>query len=262
MDANESIKEGVELAARYALMPSKLGFCRNRKEMVLIENVFANYLEGKVILDDLEAELRKLPTCFAYLNLIARACNKEIFDHNVVEAYWVGNELLENFDSCLMEQFLLERLIKRKLPEDYAKGISKTLAQDTIPHHSFHVLLERFALGKTNSELSIMNNCRIGWGQIFGIKDETLNIIASEILFNCENKFELIEKYENKKTAYKLGKFKSIDEPRIGDWVSMHWGFAVQRLNEKQLGNLKKYTNRNLGALNKLNGGCKLNKSA
>jgi hydrogenase maturation factor len=44
----------------------------------------------------------------------------------------------------------------------------------------------------------------------------------------------------------------SFSDVRQGDWVSVHWGFASERLTPHQLRNLKKYTALDVEATNRL----------
>jgi len=253
---------GVELNARYALMPNRLGFCGDKK----LEKILTGYLERKEDVSVLENELRKLHTSFSYLSLIARANKKDVFDYDVVEAYWIGNEFLENVKITDFQQFFYENLVVNKLSKKNAEKLAGKLPSDMLPHHSFHALVDRFVLERTDPVLITMNNCRIGWAQIKIIgnetrgtesyRNETMGTESLKLNFNYRKpKFELIRCEEN--VFHKLGEFKSIEEPRIGDWVSTHWWLAVQKLNQKQVKNLKKYTNQNLKALNKFLPNCR-----
>ena len=92
-----SAPPGPLLFARYAYPPNELGYCGPTDPGALLESASDGF--------DL-AELAHLATGFAgawpYLELIA-GCNgiADPLDARVVEAYWVGNPLLEKVpDSC------------------------------------------------------------------------------------------------------------------------------------------------------------------
>ena len=244
------VMNGVELNARYALMPNKLGFCGTKN----FKKAFTDYLEGKATAEALEEELRKLHTSFAYLNLIANANKKEPFDLEVVEAYWIGNEFLENVEFAKLQQFFYERLVENEVSKDKADKLANNLPLEAIAHHSFHAFIERSLIETPMSiitTINTMNNCRIGWGQIKEVSDETLKIKSSKLMYNTDKKtIELTVGYEE--TFHKVGEFKSINEPRIGDWISTHWRLAVQKLDNGPLRDLATCTGRNITALNKL----------
>ena len=41
-----------------------------------------------------------------------------------------------------------------------------------------------------------------------------------------------------------------VQEPKVGNWVSLHWGWVCDFLTESQVGNLEKWTRYNLALAN------------
>ena len=57
--------------------------------------------------------IEKFNTLRPYLELIAKSNGiKDIFDDRVVQAYWIGNELLDKFTISDLEE-LIDNLVKR-----------------------------------------------------------------------------------------------------------------------------------------------------
>src|SRR6266849_9976169 len=86
-----SLLDGPQIFARYAFMPNRLTYCGGDDHRALFDYCVAGVTDAG--LRDL---LRKFTGAMPYLRLIAE-CNAILdpFDARVVEAYWLGNELLQ-----------------------------------------------------------------------------------------------------------------------------------------------------------------------
>jgi len=102
---------GALLAARYAFMPNKLRYCGGDSNTELFE--YASRQESDF---GLQAMLKEFETMFPYLQLIAEANRiSDPFNYKVVEAYWIGNELLENVSMQNFYRYLVdEQKLKKK----------------------------------------------------------------------------------------------------------------------------------------------------
>ena len=107
-----------------------------------------------------------------YLELIAAASKiTDALDARVVEAYWVGNSLLDNVRIPDYGAFLDERFRGRA-----GRGwehIAGAVPAGAVPHHSFHVFLAYpwsglLREGRTEPSLQVLDSCRISWGRVIG----------------------------------------------------------------------------------------------
>ncbi|GAI47424.1 unnamed protein product [marine sediment metagenome] len=80
--------------ATYAFMPNRLGYCGGDDNKTLFDYCVAKHTDpGLVII------LQKFEAAYPYLKLIASSNHiSDAFDARVVEAYWLGNELLDQVD--------------------------------------------------------------------------------------------------------------------------------------------------------------------
>ena len=112
---------------------------------------------------------REFEGAWVYLELIAEASGiSDPLDSRVVEAYWVGNGLLDDVDS---EWFLaqLRARFRGQTGGQWAGGIPAAAAK-VVPHHAFHVfaiypwvgLLDR----GNDVPRSILDQCRIRTGVV------------------------------------------------------------------------------------------------
>jgi hypothetical protein len=83
--------DGLELAARFSASPNSLCYCGKKTFF----KAFMQYLKNKQT-KNLENEMKKFKAHYEYLKLISSENNLPLFDKKVVEAFWIGNELLEN----------------------------------------------------------------------------------------------------------------------------------------------------------------------
>ena len=96
--------------------------------------------------------------------------------------------------------------------------------------------------------LNSMDLCRISWGKIKKISQPYL-IVEYQPLVLEDNKLSLGEPVWQK-INYRIGDKGFIEQPKQGDWISMHWGFACEVLSDWQIANLKKYTQESIALAN------------
>ena len=85
--------KGVELAARFAYITNFLRYCGPEEA----SKQFNEYIEKQDNEKDVEASLKKFEGLYPYLSSIAEKTGKIFTDYDVVEAYWIGNKLLDKF---------------------------------------------------------------------------------------------------------------------------------------------------------------------
>lgn len=232
--------EGLELIARYAFAPNSKKYCgpENASQKIL-QFITKEKTVGEKFLKN---AFSKFEVMFPYLQLIAEANNKSPFDLKTAEAYWQGSELLENvkLEDWKKAAKLVGKSWEKKIREKYVERINAGF----LPHHSFHVL-NSFSLTVKEPEIMLdrINNCIISWGKVVQVENDVkeLNVEKKNLVLGNEgNGFEfedlIVEKVKN----------LWIVNCNVGDWVSMHWGFACKKLGGKELENLQKYTMHNL----------------
>lgn len=232
---------GLKTAARYSYRPFSLGFCGPQES--LAKKVITDYLLGE---KNLESKVRKIFSRFIgaypYYHLIARQNKiKDTFDPRVVEAYWVGNRLLEKVKKRDMALMILGAFVFFGwLPLPKARKIIEDLPAGVWPHHSFHVLF----LGSVTDTVEIRGKaidlCRIAWGQVKGVSGDKLTVVYKPLVIKPKPRLGAMVK---KEISYEPNFGVKI---KAGDWVSFHWDFVCDKLDKNQVKNLEKYTLHNL----------------
>lgn len=245
--SSQSSADGLLRCSRYAFGPNRLHYCGPDASREILA-----YIKAGVGDPGLEILLKAFKTMFPYLKHIARA-NKiaDPFDPRVVEAYWIGNELLENSEKKKFYRHLLEeQSIKKKIGNRAFGLVAEKIRNGAVPNHSFHVTNIWKRTGNLEKEhtLESIDACRISWGRIKKI-DGPFIFIETEPLLYRDGKL-LLGETVIKKLVRNLESDYEIENLKIGDVVSVHWGVICEKITPNQLFMLKKYTFRHLQLAN------------
>ena len=226
---------------RYAFMPNKLQYCGGDDNRALLEYGTQNLSDA-----GLTPLLRRFSGAVPYLQLIAGANGiADPFDARVVEAYWLGNELLDRVQVGQLYEQLLERFGKQLQgrPREVVLGKAPAGAR---PHHSFHVLDIHSRVGELDHTLETLDNCRVSWGQVARVDGAELVVERRPLVLKVE--LTLGEPRVERVLHQVDG--RGFADAKAGDWVSLHWGWVCEVLTERQRSNLERYTRHHLGLAN------------
>jgi len=245
-------KNGILLHAKHAYMPNSLGYCGPDDRGVILQHLEESRGGG-----ELESVLKGFEAAYPFLRLIAKSTGKDVFDYSIPEAYWIGNSLLERVENPEFYRFSHHELPGKEPTE--VKRIFKTSAGVARPHHSFYVM-STYATSSvaTGPNLSVdgkkkvqglVDNCRISWGRVEGISRRKLTVEYRPVVVD-DDRF-LLSKPVVKKVDFnaEVTPFSTI---KRGDWVTMHWNYACEVINQRQLLNISKYTEMDLQATNEI----------
>lgn len=231
---------GPLLFVRYAFMPNRLGYCGGDDNQTLFE--YAVRAEEDEGLRGLE---RQFEGAYPYLQLIAWANNiADPLDARVVEAYWIGNRLLDRVDVCAFHASVEDRFKSRTGPKEWRWLAGKAPA-GARPHHSFHVLeifprVGMLRSGAAEYVLETMNNCCIRWGRVQAAIGPDLVVEVNPLLLEGGRLSLGPPRIESVKRRLNGQGF--LDSVEAGDWVSVHWGWACDILTRQQRTELERYT--------------------
>lgn len=217
---------GIELCARFSYITNKLRFCGPKEA----NKLFLDYFKSKDNEDAVEKSLKKFEGLLPYLSVIAEKNNLKPFDRKVVEAYWLGNELLKNCNDSDIKK-VIHKLTDRGLPKHLGKEKIKNLPNGFLLHHNFNVYYVGVGMltGSVDLNLQNMDNCRISSGRVIEIFPDKL-IVAVMPLKKEDGKYILGE--EEAKTIVYLPEL--LPNVKKYDHVALHWGFAPMILSKEQ----------------------------
>jgi hypothetical protein len=242
---------GPVLFARYAYGPNRFGYCGPEDAAELLEAGAAGHGAGQE--HALRSLARGFEGAYPYLELIARANQlADPLDERVVEAYWLGNDLLWNVAPGPFGASLDERFRPRLRAEAWRWLTTKPTA-GARPIHAFHVLdvFPRIGLlrgGPADDVLGIMDSCRIRWGRVLERHGDHLVVTATPLGL-IDGQLRLGSPRPERVQGWRDATgFLGAVEP--GDIVSIHWSWACERLDGPRLTRLVTWTERQLAIAN------------
>jgi hypothetical protein len=223
-------------------MPNRLTYCGGDDNRALWDYCQAHQTDAGLL-----QILRQFKGAIPYMRLIAR-CNglADPFDRRVVEAYWLGNDLLQGVEARMLYDFLRARFSKEMSTKAMNLVLNKAPA-GARPHHSFHVL-EVCPRNGWPQALEFMDNCRISWGQVVAVNGATVTAVVQPL--KVEGNDLVLDQPAPREITRQFDGQGFVDDVAVGDWISIHWGWACQVLTPVQVANLEKWSRYHLKLAN------------
>jgi hypothetical protein len=238
---------GPLLFARYAYPPNALGLCGADSPRTLLEYGAAQASDGGLV------ELAKtFDGAWPYLSLIAHANRiADPLDPRVVEAYWVGNELLESVRPADLARHVDERF--RGRIGRAGEHVVDAVAAGALPHHCFHVFsvypwLGLLRGGSVAEPLRILDQCRTTPAVVESLDGDTLVARARPLLWDGASL--CLGDPEPRVVRWQDDGLGFVHAPETGDHVSLHWDFVCDVLTPTGARALVRATERALRAAN------------
>ena len=239
---------GPLLFARYAYPPNSLGYCGADETRTLLEYGDAGASDGGL------AELaRTFDGAWPYLTLIA-AANRiaDPLDPRVVDAYWIGNELLDAVTPDVLARHVEDRF-RGRIGRCWTR-VLEAVAAGAVPHHSFHVFavypwLGLLRTGVVDEPLRVLDRCRTAPGLVQSVEGDTASALVRPLVWSGRD-LEL-GPWTPREVRWRDGGLALVAGPQPGDWVSLHWDFVCDRLEPAVAATLDRTTRRALAAVNR-----------
>jgi Family of unknown function (DUF6390) len=243
---------GPLMFVRYAYPPNALGYCGPADFAAFREYAVAGVVDRGLV---------RLAQAFAgawpYLELIAAGCGiGDPLDRRVVEAYWVGNDLLDKVPVTEIGDSMQDRF-RHRTGRNFP-FLAEGVQAGGVPHHSFAVFCVYPWTGllgddrKAKHALMVLDRCRIRWGKVTAVQGDQATVEYRPLCWDGR----LLTLGEPATETARL----ALDGSAVlmsgahgigpGDWVSLHWDWICDRLNQRQLRALRDFTLRHLDLVN------------
>jgi hypothetical protein len=226
--------DGLLLFARFAFMPNHLGYCGADANAEI-----AAYLREGSSDHGLRRHLATFGGALPHLRLIADANDiADPFDARVVEAYWIGNDLLERVDCTLHARRLHDRLQERmgaRLRPATVELLSGKPQAGARAHHAFHVFDLSFRTGLPGGDAAL-DLCRISWGTVTAVEREAYTVVYNPVVIRAGRLAF------GPRQPMRVMRMDGTDPVAIGDLLAFHWRMACMGLSPSQAANLERYT--------------------
>jgi hypothetical protein len=232
---------GAELFARYAFPPNVLGYCGPDGQS------WAETLEGAGSLVEVARVVQQFEGAWPYLEIIGGLAGMDPLDARVVEAYWIGNDLIDGVDVLTWGNSIDDRFRGRA-------GNAWTALSDTIPesrpNHAFHVFcvypwVGLLRSGHADHALEVIDRCRIRWGRVVGGEGAEVVVEARHLTWDGQDlrlgepSIETVE--------------RSVAGPAVrqGDLVSLHWHHLCDVIDDRRAARLRTETAHHLALVSR-----------
>jgi hypothetical protein len=177
------VTPGPLLFARYAYPPNALGYCGADETRSLLEYGAAGASDGGLV------ELaRTFEGAWPYLTLIAAANEiADPLDPRVVDAYWVGNGLLDRVRGAELARHVEERF-RGRIGRSW-RQVLDAVGAGAVPHHTFHVFavypwLGLMRTGVLDEPLHVLDQCRTTAALVVAATGDTARVLARTLVWD------------------------------------------------------------------------------
>ena len=219
---------GALLFARYAYPPNELGYCGPAGASALLRR-------------DAPAEIaeraRHFEGAWSYLEFIAASAGiRDPLDEAVVEAYWVGNALLDNLSPESLLDWLTNRFRSQR------GGTWRSAAGRAVAHHSFHVFevypwAAMLGAKAGPVALSVLDRCRVRTGVVVEVDGEKAMVRSNPLVWEGGRLAPGPACVEI--ASWSVRGQSLIRAPVPGEAVALHWDWVCDVLTAEQAARLE-----------------------
>ncbi len=239
---------GPVLFARYAFPPNHHGYCGPADNVAFFQQGVTGNDDG-----GLRAMAKEFAGAWPYLELIAHGTGlADPLDRRVVEAYWVGSPRLDQLSVPAIAGSMEDRFRFTSGPR--FSSLAEGVLAGGVPHHSFAVFCIYPWVGLLGDDrraaqaLTVLDRCRIRWGRVLSLDGDQVVVESAPLTWDGRRLDYGAPQVET--VIRSIGGVGMVAELAVGDWVSLHWEWVCDRLNERQRRFLRHFTDRHLAIVN------------
>ncbi|MFJ8860341.1 DUF6390 family protein [Streptomyces sp. NPDC102451] len=215
--------EGALLFARYAYPPNELGYCGPADAAALLR---------RDATADIERRARQFEGAWCYLQFLAETAGvRDPLDERVVEAYWIGNELLDLADPAALVERMTDRF------RGQLGGTWREAGRRALAHHSFQVFevypwAPILRSSGHPTALTVLDRCRIRTGVVIGADSDVATVRSRPLRWDGDGLTDGAWREETVRCS--ADGLTLIDRLFPGDRVALHWDWVCDVLTDEQ----------------------------
>ncbi|MBA2560254.1 MAG: hypothetical protein H0V07_10300 [Propionibacteriales bacterium] len=216
--------EGALKFACYAYPPNELGYCGP-------DGAHEMLVPGAVA--EIERRARRFDGAWVYLEFLAGTLGTDDpLSAPVVEAYWIGSDLLDAVDPAALVEHLTVAF------DGQVGGTWRESATRARAHHSYQVfevypwaamLLRGLPPGPA---LSVLDRCRIRSGVVSEVRGEWVVVMSSLLTWDGDSLTPSSAQVE--RARWSVDGQSLVSPPAVGDTVALHWDWVCEVLTTDQ----------------------------
>jgi hypothetical protein len=223
--------EGARQFARYAYPPNELGYCGPDGAEAMLDPSAVSEIERRARLFD---------GAWVYLEFLAEALgSNDPLSSDVVEAYWIGNDVLDDLDPAALMRQLNASFA------DQRGGTWRQARRRARAHHSFQVFevypwSAMLSAGMTpGPAVSVLDRCRIRTGLVTSVDGEFLSVTTR--LLGWHGSTLDVEKSATERVRWAIeGRSLLSTSPIEDDLVTLHWDWVCEVVTEAQVDQIER----------------------
>jgi len=237
----------LKMTAAFAIKPNELKRCGPEDAFRILFDFVAGHFYDE---DKIRRILSQFEVFMPYYQLIATANRiDDVFDSRVVEAYWLGNGLLDNISPEAIKEVIECDVVKSGWNPLHVALLFKSIKlQKAKPHHSLSVMYFYARRGGSKAlPLEIkerIDQCRACAGEVVGMSGDSIIVEYRPLVFESDGRISLAAAVSKEIDA------GLIADVGVGEKIAFHLDWGVIRLSDEQYDNLEHYTVANLEAIN------------
>lgn len=217
-------RPGALLFAQYAYPPNELGYCGPAGAEAML---------APDATDDIERRARLFEGAWTYLELLAEAAGlDDPLDVAVVDAYWVGGDLLDDVDPAALVARLEDRF------RGQVGGTWREASERARAHHTFQVF-EVYPWARLLREgrppgpaLRVLDRCRIRVGEVLAVTGEAVTVATRPLAWDGSRVSEAAAVTET--ARWSVDGSSLIDVPAVGALVALHWDWVCEKVTAER----------------------------
>lgn len=216
--------DGAVLFARYAYPPNELGYCGPAGAGAMLD---------PAAVADIGRRAQQFEGAWSYLELLAETLGvDDPLATEVVDAYWVGSDLLDAVDPGLLVARLKDRF-RGQLGGTWQAADTRARA-----HHSFQVFEVYPWAGllrdgrPAGPAVNVLDQCRVRVGEVLTVEDETVTVSNHRLGWDGTRLHENAATTEH--ARWSVDGRSLIGRPEVGELVALHWDWVCDVLTPDQ----------------------------